>query len=489
MKQTPKWPLEWLASVHLDRNDPLPLFEQLYLALRDLILTRRLAAHARLPSTRSLAEGLSLSRNTVITAYQKLESEGFLYAKSGSGYRVAALLPDAFLTPDTDIRPAPEVEIGSDFDPEMRPFAPGQPDLQAFPVEAWARISARIWRSAGRRFLTYGDPLGFLPLRLAISDYLGTCRGLSCSPEQVLIVQGGQQALDLVARVLVSKGDRVFLENPCYQGAFKVFDHAGADLVSCSVDDQGMCVPEEMDQGESARLVFMTPSHQYPSGITMSLQRRLHWLRWTAERGAWLLEDDYDSEFRYQGRPLPALCGLSGQDRLLYMGTFSKVLFPSIRLAYLVLPPGWSGAFARLRRTMDGHPATAPQAVLAEFMNDGSFASHLRKMRRLYLKRRDFLLARLAEAGLTNYLSGEVEGGMHLTLNIPGLDDKAIRDRAAERGYVVRALSDYDFQGQGLRGLILGYAGFETERLQEAWDHLLPLLEKAMKNPEPEARG
>lgn len=360
--------------ISVDRSSAAPLHRQLYEGLREAILSGRLSAGALLPSTRELAAGLGVSRNTATSAYAQLLAEGYLEGRVGSGTYVARSLPDDLLR----ARSGPGGEPGGagaevalsrrgrllaatptttarDAGP-ARAFRPGIPALDAFPFGLWRRLESRFWRRPPPGLLGYGDPAGYGPLRAGISAYLRAARAVRCSPEQVIVVSGSQQALDLAARVLLDPGDAAWVEEPGYAGARAALLGAGARLVPVPVDEEGLDVAAGARLGPDARLVHVTPSHQYPLGATMSLARRLELLGWARRSGAWVLEDDYDSEYRYAGRPLEALQGLDAEGRVIYVGTFSKVLFPSLRLGYLVLPPDLVDAFAAARELTDRHP-------------------------------------------------------------------------------------------------------------------------------------
>jgi GntR family transcriptional regulator / MocR family aminotransferase len=447
------------AVVSLDEASPVPLYRQLYDELRGAILGGRLGSGSRLPSTRDLAADLGVSRNTVSNAFLQLCAEGYLEGKVGSGTYVSRSLPDDLLLARPSARPeAPRMPPSARADSGLsrrgkllavtpatatvrrgrpRAFRSGVPALDAFPSETWARLAARCWRGAPQSLFGYGDPAGYRPLREAIAEYLGAVRAARCSWEQVIVVSGSQQALDLGARVLLDPGDTAWVEDPCYPAARGALVGSGARLAPVTVDSEGLDVAAGETRAVDARLAYITPSHQYPLGVTMSLARRLALLDWANRSGAWILEDDYDSEYRYSGRPLSSLQGLDDGGRVLYLGTFSKVLSPALRLGYLVVPPDLVDAFVAARALVDRHSPMMEQAVLVEFIAEGHFARHVRRMRSLYAERRDALVEALGR-GLAGLIEvGAVDAGLHLVGWLPeGTDDREASRRAAALGSV-----------------------------------------------------
>ncbi len=465
----------------LDPTTDLPLYRQLYQRIRDLILDGTLERGARLASTRALASDLGVSRNTVLLAVDLLASEGYLEGKVGAGTFVCCCIPEdreAPPPPGRSERPplARTVTLsrrargmarlprGGD-DSGVRPFVAGVPALDEFPWETWARLWRTLHRNPSPELLCYGEPEGYRPLREEVAAYLRSARGVRCHWRQVVVVSSTQQALDLAARLLVNPGDPVWIEEPGYLGARGALTAAEARLVPVPVDEQGLDVDAGRARCPDARLVYVTPSHQFPLGSVMSLERRLALLDWASRRESWILEDDYDSEFRFVGRPLPALQGLDGDDRVIYVGTFAKVVFPSIRLAYLVLPPDLADAFRAVRTFADRHSPTLPQAVLAEFFRRGHFTAHLRRMRALYARRQRQLIDALREAEVPLRVR-EDEAGMHLVTELPeGADDRALTRSLAEAGVSVAALSSCYLEGPGRSGLVLGYSALSREAI------------------------
>ena len=356
-------------------------------------------------------------------------------------------------------------------------FSCSLPAIDAFPYELWRRINNRLWRELDpAQWMGYGDPAGYLPLRRSIASHLRNSRGVNCDAEQILVVSGSQQAIDLVARILLSPGQPVWFEEPGYAGARDAFRQAGADLVPIRVDDNGMDVEAAIATCRHAQGAFVTPSHQYPLGSALSLQRRLMLLEWAGETGAWVIEDDYNSDFRYVGRPLMSLQGLDTSDRVIYMGTFSKILFPALRIGYLVLPKQLVKQFVHVRQATDGFAPTLTQAVLAEFMQKGHFDSHLRRMRKLYAQRQQFLLEALLP--FSNILSVQTNNaGMHFIARLnEKYPDTEISAMAAEAGITLFPLSTYYMGKEPENGFIFGYAGFNERTITAAIDELRRIL-------------
>lgn len=480
-------------ALGIDRQAGVPMSRQLYQEIRQAILAGRLRPGARLPSTRALAAEAGLARITVVTAFEQLVAEGYLDSRVGSGTRVARALPER---PAPRPAPARRAATTPRRTPSRRgglmlglalprrtdalriaPFRTGLPALEVFPTELWARLVARQWRHAPGALLDYGDPAGHRPLREAIAAHLAEARAVRSEAGQIIVVNGSQQALDLAARVLLDPGDAVWIEDPGYLGARGALGAAGLRLVPVRVDAQGLDVAEGLRREPAARLAYVTPSHQYPTGVTMSLARRLALLGWASERGAWILEDDYDSEYRYRGRPLAALQGLDTGGRVIYVGTFSKVLCPALRLGYLVVPPDLVDAFVAARALADRHAPPVTQAALADFIAEGHFARHLRLTRALYAERQAALVeaARERLAGLLDVTPSEY--GMHLVGSLPRGRSDVAAARAAERlGVQATPLSGYAVRTPRPEGLVLGYAGFGVEAIRAAVDRLARAL-------------
>jgi GntR family transcriptional regulator / MocR family aminotransferase len=484
-----------LPNLRLDSNLATPLHYQLYDGIRSAILAGQLAAHTRIPASRALAQELGISRNTVMDAYAQLLSEGYIEGKIGSGTYVTHPLPDAVLqlgsttgVAHTAAQRSPSqrgkllastpVSISRDSG-HPRVFQPGLPAFDTFPFDIWARLMARQWRHPPCELLSYGEPNGYPPLRQAIAEYLIVARGVRCTPEQIIIVAGSQQGLDLAARVLLDPGDKVWIEDPGYIGARGALQSAGAELVPVPIDQEGLNITEAIARCATARLVYITPSHQYPLGVTMSLSRRLALLEWSHHAGAWILEDDYDSEYRYTGRPLPALQGLDSQNRTVYLGTLSKTLFPSLRLGYMVVPVDLVDAFTAAKALLDRHAPSVEQAVLATFITEGHFARHIRRTRILYAERQAALLEAAARELGSLLEIGPAQAGMHLIGYLPeGIDDQAVSRTAAEFGIDAPALSSYALIPQPRGGLLLGYTAFTQSDIRQG----VYLLARALRS-------
>ena len=472
----------------IDRGRDLPLYRQVYHGLRAAILGGGLAAGTPLPSSRALADELGVSRNTVVLAFDQLVAEGYLEGAPRSGTRVARALPRRADTarhgpaagpPGISARgraivavPMPALARGGT---EPRPFRVGVPALEEFPRALWARLTSRRWRRAP--VLAYGDVSGYRPLREAIAAYVGAARGARCTPDQIIVVNGSQQGVDLAARILLDPGDTVWMEEPGYGGARIALLAGGAQPVPVPVDGDGLVVEAGRVLAGGARMAYVSPSHQFPLGVTMSAARRLELLRWAAGAGAWVLEDDYDSEFRYDARPLASLQGMDERGRVIYVGTFSKTLFPALRLGYLIVPDALVDAFRAARAAADRHSPVVDQAVLADFLTEGHFARHVRRMRRLYGERQDALVVAVRER-----LAGRLEAparpaGMHLVGWLaPGEDDTAMAARAAEAGVETPPLSRYSVHRPSRGGLLLGWAGYTPQAIREGVDCLARAL-------------
>jgi GntR family transcriptional regulator/MocR family aminotransferase len=472
-------------AITLDPNNASPLQRQLADRLREAILDGRLRPGQRLPSSRGLAHLLQVSRNTVIGAYEQLASEGYLQAEGGSGTCVSRALPEECLNLPThggseQIRRAvPGLSAyGTSLDdaeplevPMVRTrisFRYAQPDLDHVPLRQWSRLWVRHCRS--REPFDYApDGQGYPPLRAAIADYLARARAVRCTPAQVIIVNGAQQGLDLAVRVLVGTGDRVVCEEPCFPDARRMLLAQGARLHPVPVDGEGIRTDQLPTQtGEPFKLVYLTPSHQFPTGATLSLTRRLALLRWAETRGAYILEDDFGNEFRYDGRPIPALQGLDRGQSVLYVGGFSAALFPALRLGYLVVPADLAHVFARAKLLADRQAPLIEQHVLTDFLVEGHLERHLRRMRILYDTRRKALLEALAQhLGDRVEIRGE-HAGMHLHIRLAShLDDEEILERSARLGVGLSSTRPC-YRGTPVRGeFLLGYAAVSPEAIRE----------------------
>jgi GntR family transcriptional regulator/MocR family aminotransferase len=504
------------AGIELDRRQGLS--RQLYQALRLRVLDGRLASGTRLPASRDLAAALSISRNSVVRAYDQLYAEGFIEGRVGDGTYVAQLpqsampgkklstkvstglstgLPTALSTKWQDLpvvssskvihsgalRRVEKNHLPVPPSGPPRAFRVGVPAFDLFPFEVWAKLNAAFWRKPDLQQLCYGDPAGDARLRGMIAAYLRSSRGMQCTAEQIVITSGAQQGISLCAQLLVEPGDGVAIENPGYRAAGHAFAVAGAHLHGVSVDSEGIdCA--ELSALNDCRLVYVTPSHQYPTGVVMSLARRLELLAWAERTQGWIVEDDYDGEYRYSGAPLAPLAALDRQGRVLYVGTFGKVAFPALRLGYLVLPPPLVDAFSQRRAVDVRHSEVSTQAVMAEFMAAGHFQRHIRRMRRAALSRRNTLLADWPKdiPGLGSLPS--VAAGLHLTVPVESVArERELVALAETVGVEINALSSYWLPdstrpADERAGLVLGFAAVPDAdiqaalvRLRSAWGH------------------
>ena len=472
-----------------------PLYQSLYTHIRAAILSGELKGGMKLPSTRALADELNISRNTVLNAYQQLLAEGYLEGKEGSGTFVAYVLPEHLLTapryPTPRIAPPTHAEsrrplfserakaqIAASQPPSRgelpRPFVPETPAFDAFPYQLWTRLVVRQARRMPVNHFTYQDSAGYRLLREVIVAHVTVSRQVHCTPDQVMIVSGSQGALDLAARMLVNAGDPVWMEDPGYSGARGAFLGAGARIVPVPVDREGLVVDTGIARASQARLVYLTPSHQFPLGVTMSLSRRLALLEWAKRANAYIIEDDYDSEFRFVARPLATLQGLDDSERVIYIGTFSKVLFPSLRIGYLILPPLLIDPFLKVRRMVDIHSPMLEQAVLADFMIEGHFTRHLRRMRALYAERRSALLEAASKLPLE---IDSPEAGIHCVGWLPeGMDDLAVVNKAPEYDLNLTPISSFCIEPLAHKGLLLGYGGYSVQDIKDGVRRLGALL-------------
>ncbi|WP_407928056.1 PLP-dependent aminotransferase family protein [Collimonas humicola] len=473
-----------------------PLNRQIYQAIREAILSQLLPSAMQLPSSRDLARELGISRNTVTYAYEQLIAEGYLETRAGSGTYIADTTPDQI--PETRLNtppltdPSGQSELSAHgaqliqqagvSDLQWGAFMPGVPDVTLFPNKIWSRLQNKHWRRSRADLLTYGDAGGYLPLREAIAEYLRMARSVNCNASQVIITTGIHQSLDIVVKLLGEHGDSAWVEEPCYWGTRSVLNSLGIKPVAIPVDAEGMRM-RLANLRQPPRFICATPSHQYPLGMVMSLSRRRMLLEYAAQRKVWIIEDDYDSEFRYGSRPLASLQGMDTDGRVLYMGTFSKTMFPSLRIGFMVVPEALAAAFAVGVSELYRGSQVFMQAIMADFMTEGHFASHIRRMRLLYAERLQLLQAAIERHfgdGVT--LTGG-EAGLHLALGLPAqCDDLAISRAARAAGIVARPLSRYYMSSEAARnGLLLGYACVPNEQIAPAFDKLAAIIKAHWK--------
>jgi GntR family transcriptional regulator/MocR family aminotransferase len=471
------------------------LWRWLYEEVRGAILDRRLRRGARVPATRTLAQRYGVSRGTVVAAFEQLVAEGYLSSRVGDGTYVSLRLPEDFTTPrrlnlttacarrslrlsrlGLRLMPPPQAETTP-----PRPFRP-EPAIDAFPSELWTRIAARRLRRATRTLLADADPRGYRPLREAVADYLGSARGVRCSPDQVIIVSGIQHGLDLAMRIFVDPGEPVCLEDPCHPIVSAMFRTLQAKLVPVPVDEQGFDVNFGMHHCPRPRMVYITPAHQFPMGPMMPLNRRLALLKWARRSGSWIFEDDYDSEYRYTGRPVAALQGLDANQCVIFSGSFSKVLLPTLRLGYLVVPLNLVDKFAAARFLTDRHSSVLDQAVMCDFLTEGHFARHIRQMREVHGARLDALVRAIKAklSGLIDLPSASAGISTVAWLGC-GLRAQTVAKVAASNGLEVVPLSRFVLSAPRPEGLVLGFAPYDPRQIAEGVDRLACVVEECRR--------
>jgi len=452
---------------------------------------------ARLPSTRDLAKLYSLSRGTIVSAFEQLIAEGYLEGLTGSGTRVSKTLPEDWLNvhrhgvanegkkilPKRNLsRYARKITLFPGYDPRAtRAFRSNLPGLDLFPMELWTQITVRVFRRVSTHHLLGCPPMGYAPLQRAIAEYLASSRGVKCQPQQIAVVSGVQEALDLTARLFVNFGDRVCMEGPGYLGAAQVFQGVGGRVLEAGTDSEGMRLPTRA--ARNIRLFYVTPGHQFPLGTTMSLSRRLLLLDWANRANALIFEDDYDGEFRYSGRPIPALQGLDHSGCVFYAGSFSKVLFPSLRLAYLVVPEDLVDRFAAAKSLTTRHAPVLEQAVLGEFIEEGHFGRHIRRMRELYAERLATLLESAREELLGLLEISPIEAGLQTVGWLEkGTSEKAAAKAALLRRVDVTPLGTYCRRPMSRQGLQIGFAAIDPREIRRGARDLAIALESLAKN-------
>ncbi len=478
-------------DLKLDEGSSLPRYRQIYSQLRDMIIAGKLSAGTRLPPSRKLAKKNNLARVTVTSAYDQLRAEGYVISQTGAGTFVAPDLPpieQVAATQSQIFKPSFSYwgrRVVGTFSAEKgkivspRPaidFGFGRSFPHIFPYDTWRRLLARYLSTDDTMLSRYGSVAGFDPLRVAVADYLGRMRGVSCTADQVVIVNGMQQALDILSRLLLNNQDEVLVETPGYADAFQLFQTFGAKLHALPVDEHGFPV-EKIPAGCQARFAFVTPSNQFPRGGTMPLARRLALIQWARRAGALILEDDYDGELRYSQHPLAALQGLDQDHRVVYLGTFSKVLFPALRLGYVVLPPSLLAPFCQAMQLVDRGAPTLTQAAVADFITEGHFERHLRRLRNVYGERRTVLVQLLKEKLPDIVDFSEVEAGLHVMLYLaPGYDEGTVIQVAAQAGVGVYPGSPYHVERPARASILLGFSGLSKEEIKEGVSRLAVAL-------------
>jgi GntR family transcriptional regulator / MocR family aminotransferase len=497
MRQIGKTAAAFSPFLLIHRKSSKPLHRQIYEAFRSAVVTHNLASGQQIPSTRALAVELGISRIPVLNAYAQLLAEGYFESRVGAGTFVSRLLPQQTAPPEPRGASSTQKAAGPrriarfasllpryERTPWLRrrgAFSTSQPALDLFPFKIWASLVARHSRNPLAGGLEYGDPLGLQRLREVIAIYLRTSRAVHCEPQQIIIVSGSQQALDLSARVLLDPGDSAWVEEPGYWLARHVLIAAGCRAVPVPVDAEGLNVRAGIKRCRTARVAFVAPSHNYPLGVTMSASRRLQLLHWARQAGSWIIEDDYDSEYRYESQPIASLQGLDDTSRVIYIGTFSKVLFPSLRVGYIVVPSDLVNPFLSMRHAMDFSPSYLNQAVLADFIGEGHFSRHIRRMRALYAERRNVLVDCLErEFGSFLQRVGNM-AGMHLAVTLPKgysdqENDQEISNRAAQESLWLGCLSRFYISKPARQGFLLGFGSTPTTEIPQGVHHLHKIL-------------
>lgn len=481
-----------IPPIRINRNDASSVTAQLASGLRELILSGRLAAGERLPSSRTLAKDQGVSRTTAVTVYEQLMAEELIYSRVGAGAYVSETLDQERPQRAEPIHEALDttpprlarlsLEASEQYFPRLshpqvpRPFVTGMPANDEFPMALWARLSAQYWRQSRHLVLAYPDPVGLYELRKAICNHLKANRGVACDPDDVFIFNGAQDAFNRIGQMLLNPGDKVWFENPGPIGARNSLVSSGASLVPVPVDDQGIDVAAGLKICPEFRMAFVTPARQHPLGVTMSLGRRLELLSAAGRCGAWIVEDDYDGEFYYSGHPAPTLKSVDTAGRVIYVGTFSKVMFAALRLGYIVAPPELAKMFRRVAgATMQGAPSSL-QAIMASFMEQGHFNAHLRRMRRIYAERQAALIA-AAEEHLGGLLDVQptTTGFQTVGRLLAEIDEDAVAAKALERGIIVSPLSRFSLAPTS-KGLVLGFSAVPSRATAAAVQDLARLL-------------
>jgi len=478
--------------IAVDRTAARPLHRQIYDAYRSAIAGRNLGAGQQVPSTRTLASELGISRIPVLSAYSQLLAEGYLESRSGAGTFVSRSMPDQLTSVEqpkvrarTRMGPRP-VSYRSSLLPRFKlapwlsgwgAFSVGQLALDHFPFQVWSNLVIRHSRHVRISSLHFSDPQGSEVFREAIAAYLRTVRGVSCEAGQIIVVSGSQQALEITARVLLDPDNAVWVEEPGYRLALQVLKMAGCKLIPVPVDDEGLDVAAGIERCRNARAAYVTPSHQFPLGVTMSASRRIQLLDWAQSSGSWIIEDDYDSEYRYADMPIASLQGLDRNSRVIYVGTFSKTLFPSLRIGYLVIPPDLVDRFVAVRHAMDVYPPHLYQAVLTDFIKQGHFSRHIRRTRLVYGERRNVLVDAIRDEFGSRLQVVGADAGMHLVAVLPRtMNDREIAERAARENLWLWPLSPCYLAKSRRQGFILGFGSTAAHEIPNRVRQLRKLL-------------
>ena len=470
------------AMIHYDADSHQPIYMQVYQRFREAITAGLIKPGDRVPSLRNLAAELNLARGTIETAYEMLIGEGFFISRGQAGTVVAP-----FLGEHAKKFPTQEVRVSNrnpsrNLSPAPAPLQMGLPALDAFPRKLWAKLGCRVLKSATPADMSYPDPLGLMSLRIALAGYLQVSRGINCKPAQIVITDGYRGSLDLICRAFLTQGQEVWMEDPGYPAAMQLMQAAGGKIVPVRVDEEGMVITDGIADAPKAEIAVVTPSHQSPLGVTLSLERRLELLEWAGNNQSWIVEDDYDGEYRYASRPLPALKSLDVQDRVIYSGALSKVITPSLRLAYLVIPESQIGHVERVCQIFQNGCPWSTQATVAEFIAQGHFSRHIKRMRTLYKERRAMFAQALNEA-FGEEVSIELQaGGMHLVVRInKNYDDQYLVQHIGQSGLSVQALSSWTLEHSCGNGLIMSFTNIHS--LEYARSLALKLKQVINLNP------
>lgn len=498
--QQPAFPFVTLCDRTVSQ---IPMHRQIYERLRQAILSGELPARTRIPSSRALAQQLGISRMTIINAYDQLLAEGYLEGRIGAGTYVAAALPEELMqAPKMQAVKRAALSRGLNLSKQGRlmaqgfkdvllehegtkfiPFQNGLTAVSSFPFNIWARIAARQHRRVPSATLLNGDLAGLRALRETLAAHLKSARGVACVPEQVIITAGTQQALALIAAVFLDPNDEIWMEDPGYSSARNLFALSRAKIIPVPVDEDGLNVKAAYERSKKPKLIYVTPSHQYPLGVTMSLARRLSLIEMARAAGAWIIEDDYDSEYRYGGHPLAALQGLDQEGRVLYVGTFSKTIFPTLKLGCLVVPTDLVDVFTSGRILSGAQPPLINQAILAKFIAAGHFARHVRRMRTLYEERQQLLVEEVKQqlGGLVEMRADDA--GMHLVGWLPDyLDDREVARKAALQDVRFQSISDSSINKYPRNGLVFGYAAFDEKQIKHGVRKLTKVLQEMVRS-------
>ncbi len=489
-----------LAGIKIIKNSAAPpLYSQLYEQFRQMILSKRLRPGDRLPATRDLAIELGVSRTIITQSFEQLILEGYLLGKTGSGTFVADVLPDSLINAATSEKKNFVPDNGKSFEktadliPEellhrncnkedVTPFQTGHAALDLFPYNIWYEVSKKVFKNLKQYPLGYEESIGYEPLRNEIAKYLRISRAVKCEAEQIIIVNGSQQGLNLIVQCLLKRGDRIWMEDPGYHGMKFACLNRNVTICPVPVEKDGINVNFGISKYPEAKLAYVTPSHQFPLGVTLSLNKRLQLLEWANQRNMWILEDDYDSEFQYEGQPLASLQGLDNNGTVIYSGTFSKVLFPGLRLAYIVLPTiEMVYELKKVKGMMDRQSPILDQIILSKFIEEGHFLRHIRKMRLLYSERRK-ILVKLIEENLSDYLTVEPSAsGMNITASLSEkIDVQKLKEEAKINGVIVPFINDYTLENFIKPSVTLGFTGFTKYILKTGIQKLVTCMQNSI---------